>query len=73
CLYDAKGIGPNPWKTVTLFEELNVSYETYFLNFGAGRNGVEGEEFKKNNLAGRVSLICDPAIGISLSESNTIA
>jgi hypothetical protein len=61
------GQGPNPWKTVTLFEELQVPYETQFLDFGDGSNGVEGEEFKKKNPAGRVPLIYDPETGLHRS------
>jgi glutathione S-transferase len=57
------GIGPNPWKTVTVLEELNIPYETIFLDFGAGKNGVEGSDFKKKNPAGRVPLIYDPNTG----------
>ena len=58
-----KGQGPNPWKIVTLFEELQLPYETQFLDFGSGSNGVEGESFKKKNPAGRVPLIYDPSNG----------
>ncbi|KAJ9606362.1 hypothetical protein H2200_009323 [Cladophialophora chaetospira] len=65
--------GPNPWKSVLIFEELNIPYETHFLDFGAGAKGVEGEEFKQKNPAGRVPLIYDPATGVSLAESNAIA
>lgn len=57
------GQGPNPWKTVTLFEELQLPYKAQYLDFGNGANGVEGEEFKKKNPAGRVPLIYDPKTG----------
>jgi glutathione S-transferase len=60
------GFGPNPWKTVTVLEKLNVSYETVFLDFGAGENGVEGAAFKEKNPAGRVPLIYDPNTGDKL-------
>jgi len=35
---------------VTLFEELQIPYETQFVEFGSGPNGVEGEELKKRTL-----------------------
>jgi glutathione S-transferase len=55
--------GPNPWKTVTVLEELGLSYETIFLEFGKAPNGVEGKDFIKKNPAGRVPLIYDPRTG----------
>ena len=60
------GQGPNPWKTVTLFEELRIPYETIFLEFGSGPKGVEADDFKQKNPAGRVPLIYDPNTGASL-------
>ncbi|CZR69146.1 related to theta class glutathione S-transferase [Phialocephala subalpina] len=55
--------GPNPWKSVTVFEELEVPYQTIYLEFGKVPNGVEDEGFLNKNPAGRVPLIYDPATG----------
>lgn len=54
-------IGPNPWKVVTVFEELGIPYTTKFLDFGNSEGGVEHPDFLKKNAAGRVPLINDPA------------
>lgn len=48
---------------MTVFEELKIPYETQFLEFGSGLNGVEAEDFKRKNPAGRVPLIYDPNTG----------
>lgn len=55
--------GPNPWKTVIVFEELEIPYTTQYLDFGNGKNGVENSDFLKKNAAGRVPLIRDPDTG----------
>lgn len=55
------GRGPNPWKNVTIFEELGLPYETTYLDFGDSKGGVEHADFLKKNPAGRVPLIWDPA------------
>lgn len=59
--------GPNPWKTVIIFEELGISYGTTFLEFGAAKGGVEHSDYLKKILAGRVPLIWDPSTGERLS------
>ncbi|KAJ5598893.1 hypothetical protein N7510_011843 [Penicillium lagena] len=64
--------GPNPWKTVLIFEELNIPYKTTYLDFGNAKGGVEHAEFLHKNPAGRVPLIVDPASGLVLTESNAI-
>ena len=58
-------MGPNPWKTVIVFEELNIPYSATYLDFGDGKGGVEHEEFLKKNPAGRVPLINDTNTGKS--------
>jgi glutathione S-transferase len=58
-------MGPNPWKTVIVFEELGIPYSTTYLDFGDANGGVENEEFLKKNPAGRVPLINDPNTGKS--------
>ncbi len=45
-LYGHKN-GPNPRKVSIFLEELKVPYETKFLEFGNGANGVKGEAFLK--------------------------
>jgi glutathione S-transferase len=62
-LFSSLGQGANPWKTVTILEELGLPYETIFLEFGNVKNGVEGSDFLKKNPAGRVPLIYDPQTG----------
>ncbi|KAJ5769703.1 hypothetical protein N7520_004262 [Penicillium odoratum] len=64
--------GPNPWKTVLVFEELNIPYKAIYLDFGNAKGGVEHSDFLRKNPAGRVPLIVDPANGFSLTESNAI-
>ncbi|KAJ5611041.1 hypothetical protein N7510_007760 [Penicillium lagena] len=64
--------GPNPWKTVLIFEELDIPYKTTYLDFGSSKGGVEHEEFLQKNPAGRVPLIIDPKTGLALTESNAI-
>jgi glutathione S-transferase len=56
-------MGPNPWKTVIVFEELKIPYSVAYLDFGDAKGGVEHEEFLKKNPAGRVPLINDPNTG----------
>ena len=58
-------MGPNPWKTVIVFEELNIPYSATYLDFGNANGGVEHEEFLRKNPAGRVPLINDPNTGKS--------
>jgi glutathione S-transferase len=41
------GEGPNPWKTVIVFEELDIPYHATYLDFGNSRGGVEHEDFLK--------------------------
>jgi glutathione S-transferase len=45
-LYSHKS-GPNPWKVAILFQELGIPYETKFLEFGNGPNGVKGPDYLK--------------------------
>ncbi|UKZ82339.1 hypothetical protein TrVFT333_010126 [Trichoderma virens FT-333] len=65
--------GPNPWKNVILFEELQIPYNATYLTFGGASGGVEHEDFLKKNPAGRVPWIKDPTTGIELTESNLIS
>jgi glutathione S-transferase len=62
------GEGPSPWKTVMVLEELNLPYETVFLEFGKLPGGVESDEFLKRNPAGRVPLLYDPKTGKIISS-----
>jgi glutathione S-transferase len=64
-------MGPNPWKTVIILEELNLPYSATYLDFGDSKGGVEHEEFLKKNPAGRVPLINDPNTGKSVARSTT--
>lgn len=50
-----------------VLEELKIPYETIFLDFGKGTNGVEDIEFMKKNLVGKVPLIYDPQTSKNLS------
>jgi glutathione S-transferase len=59
----SQGEGPNPWKTVIVFEELGILYQATYLDFGSATGGVEHENFLKINPAGRVPWINDPATG----------
>lgn len=58
-------IGPNPWKTVLIFEELGIPYTTTYLDFGNAKGGVENKDFLAKNSAGRVPLIVDRSNGKS--------
>lgn len=60
--------GPNPWKVVIVFEELNIPYETKFLQF----TELKQPAFEKININGRVPAIEDPNTGITLWESGAI-
>jgi hypothetical protein len=44
--------------------ELDIPIETIFLEFGKGKNGVQGADFLLKNPAGRVPLIYDPNTGL---------
>ena len=63
------GMGPNPWKTVLILEELGIPYSATYLDFGDGKGGVEHEAFLKKNPAGRVPLINDPNTGKTIVAS----
>ncbi|KAE8152339.1 glutathione S-transferase [Aspergillus avenaceus] len=60
--------GPNPWKVAIILEELDLPYETRFLNF----TEVKQEPFLKLNPNGRLPAIEDPNKGITLFESGAI-
>jgi glutathione S-transferase len=66
------GEGPNPWKTVIVFEELDIPYHATYLDFGNSRGGVEHEDFLKKNPAGRVPWINDPATGEHTGHSSSL-
>lgn len=60
--------GPNPWKVAVILQELNLPYETKFLQFPE----MKQEPFEKLNPNGRVPAIEDPNTGLSLWESGAI-
>ncbi|KAI9930172.1 hypothetical protein ASPWEDRAFT_100806 [Aspergillus wentii DTO 134E9] len=60
--------GPNPWKVVMIFNELNIPFETKYLQFPE----MKQEPFEKININGRVPAIEDPNTGIILWESGAI-
>eukprot|EP01088_Endostelium_zonatum_P010719 TRINITY_DN24295_c0_g1_i1.p1 TRINITY_DN24295_c0_g1~~TRINITY_DN24295_c0_g1_i1.p1 ORF type:complete len:230 (-),score=58.81 TRINITY_DN24295_c0_g1_i1:36-725(-) len=49
--------GPNGWKVAMVLEELNLTYETIFLDFG--KNEQKDESFTKYNPNGRIPAIID--------------
>ncbi|EKG09914.1 Glutathione S-transferase [Macrophomina phaseolina MS6] len=60
--------GPNPWKVAIVLEELNLPYETKFLEFPQ----MKQEPFESLNPNGRVPAIEDPNTGVKLFESGAI-
>lgn len=60
--------GPNPWKVAIVMEELNIPYESEFMDM----TSVKSPEFEKINPNGRVPAIHDPNTGITLWESGAI-
>jgi glutathione S-transferase len=60
--------GPNPWKVVMLFNELNLPYESKFLQFP----DMKQQPFESVNVNGRVPAIEDPNTGITMWESGAI-
>ncbi|PKY05019.1 glutathione S-transferase [Aspergillus campestris IBT 28561] len=60
--------GPNPWKVVTVLEDLQLPYETKYIPFSE----VKQEPFISINPNGRVPAIEDPNTGITLWESGAI-
>ncbi|KAG8157535.1 hypothetical protein KVR01_012577 [Diaporthe batatas] len=61
--------GPNPWKTVFLFEELGLNYEIKSFRF----DDVKKEPFISVNPNGRVPAIEDPNLDLTLWESGAIS
>ncbi|OBZ71250.1 Glutathione S-transferase 2 [Grifola frondosa] len=55
-LYTHKG-GPNGWKVAIVLEELGLSYESIYLDFG--KNEQKGEEHTKYNPNGRIPTLID--------------
>lgn len=60
--------GPNPWKVAIILKELNVPYESKFIDF----KQVKEEPFLSLNPNGRVPAIEDPNTGLTLWESGAI-
>ncbi|RKK19247.1 hypothetical protein BFJ68_g17619 [Fusarium oxysporum] len=60
--------GPNPWKVALILEELELLYETKFVDFAA----VKKEPYLSLNPNGRLPTIQDPNTGIILWESGAI-
>lgn len=60
--------GPNPWKVVMICNELNVPFESKYIEFP----DLKKEPFEKLNINGRVPAIEDPNTGITLWESGAI-
>ncbi|KAK7428472.1 hypothetical protein QQZ08_005091 [Neonectria magnoliae] len=60
--------GPNPWKVAAVLEELNVPYETAFIEFP----DMKKCPYEKISINGRVPAIEDPNTGITLWESGAI-
>jgi glutathione S-transferase len=56
--------GPNPWKVAIVLEELNIPYETEFVDFAK----IKEPEYTQHNPNGRVPAIIDPNTGITLWE-----
>jgi glutathione S-transferase len=61
-------LGPNPWKVAIILEELNIPYETEYMDFGV----LKQEPFISVNPNGRTPAIEDPNTGITLWESGAI-
>lgn len=62
------GAGPNPWKVVMVFQELDIPYTENFVDFP----DMKKEPFESVNPNGRVPAIEDPNTGITLWESGAI-
>ncbi|KAJ5209296.1 hypothetical protein N7449_003675 [Penicillium cf. viridicatum] len=60
--------GPNPWKVALILEELNIPYETQFVDFSE----VKKEPYVKLNPNGRLPAIDDPNTGLQIWESGAI-
>ncbi|KAK7512937.1 glutathione-s-transferase theta, gst [Phyllosticta citriasiana] len=60
--------GPNPWKVAIILEELQLPYETKFLEFPA----MKAEPFLSINPNGRVPALEDPNTGVKIFESGAI-
>ncbi len=62
------GPGPNPWKVVMVFEELDIPY----VNTAVEWADMKKEPYESINPNGRVPAIEDPNTGITLWESGAI-
>ncbi|KAJ3471742.1 hypothetical protein MRS44_001841 [Fusarium solani] len=60
--------GPNPWKVALVIEELEIPYETRFVNF----TDVKKEPYLSLCPNGRLPTIEDPNTGLTLWESGAI-
>ncbi|KAJ4185054.1 glutathione S- transferase, nitrogen catabolite repression regulator [Fusarium falciforme] len=60
--------GPNPWKVALVMEELEIPYETRFVNF----TDVKKEPYLSICPNGRLPTIEDPNTGLTLWESGAI-
>lgn len=60
--------GPNPWKVAIILEELQLPYETKFIDFA----DVKKEPYTTINPNGRLPSITDPNQNITLWESSAI-
>ncbi|KAH7139614.1 glutathione S-transferase [Dactylonectria estremocensis] len=60
--------GPNPWKVAMVLEDLNVPYETKFIEFPE----MKQPPYEKINVNGRVPALEDPNTRITLWESGAI-
>lgn len=56
--------GPNPWKVALILQELQLPYQTNFLDFTA----VKAEPFISLNPNGRVPALVDPNTKVTLWE-----
>ncbi|EMD39934.1 hypothetical protein CERSUDRAFT_112178 [Gelatoporia subvermispora B] len=69
-LYSHKG-GPNGWKVVYVLEELGLTYETIYLDFGKGEQ--KAPEHTKYNPNGRIPTLVDHKNNdFAVWESNAI-
>ncbi|KAK0934282.1 hypothetical protein LTR29_014138 [Friedmanniomyces endolithicus] len=66
-LYSHAG-GPNPWKVAIFLNELDLPYETEFMQFP----DLKKEPFESINPNGRVPAIEDPNTGMKVWESGAI-
>lgn len=60
--------GPNPWKVAMILNELNIPYESKFLQFP----DMKKPAYESVYINGRVPAIEDPNTGITLGESGAI-